>query len=125
MALAVALGLHVADEAVTDFLPLYNSIVVTWREAYPWIPFPTFSFSVWLTGLIAGVILLLVLSPLIFSGKSYLRPVAYFLGVLMTLNALGHIVGSLYLGVLVPGTLSSPVLLISAVALLVTTRRTQ
>lgn len=123
VALAVALCLHVVDEALTDFLPLYNSLVVTLRETYAWAPLPTFSFSLWLAGLITGVILLLTLSPLVFSGRLILRSVAYFLGVLMTLNALGHIGGSIYLGALAPGVLSSPMLLVAAVALLIATLR--
>ena len=123
MALAIALALHVIDEVLTDFLPLYNSLVVSLREAYPWAALPTFSFSLWLSGLTAAIIFLLGLSPLVFSGRLYLRPVAYFLGVLMTLNALGHVVGSVYLGALAPGALSSPILLIAAVALLFATHR--
>ncbi len=123
VALAAAIALHVTDEAVTDFLPLYNTIVSSLRASYSWIPLPTFSFSVWITGLIAGVGILLALSPLVFSGNLYLRPVAYFLGVLMTINALAHLAGSVYLGEIAPGALSSPILLIAAVALVVTTRR--
>jgi hypothetical protein len=117
VALAIALALHVADEATTGFLPLYNSIVLSLRDNLPWIPLPTFSFSVWLGGLIAGVVLLLCLSPMVFAGKRVLRPVSYCLGVLMILNALGHIGGSIYLGYFAPGTISSPVLLLAAVAL--------
>jgi hypothetical protein len=124
VALSVALGLHVADEAVTDFLPLYNSIVESIRESYPWILLPTFTFSAWLTGLIVGVLFLLIMSPMVFAGNRVFRPISYFLGVLMTLNALTHIGGSIYLGELAPGVLSSPVLLLAALALLVTTRRT-
>ncbi len=123
LALTVALGLHVLDEVLTDFLPLYNSLVLSLRETYPWVPLPTFSFSQWLAGLIAGLVLLLGLSPLVFMGRMYLRPVAYFLGALMTLNALGHIGGSMLLGALAPGTLSSPILLLTATALLLTTSR--
>ncbi len=121
--LAVALGLHVIDEAVTDFLPLYNSIVTSLRESYSWIFLPTFSFSGWLTGLIIGVGILLALTPLVFSGNTHLRPVAYSLSVLMTFNALAHLAGSVYLGEIAPGALSSPILLIAALALLITTRR--
>lgn len=121
--LALALGLHVADEAITDFLPLYNSIVGTLRQSVPWLPLPTFSFAVWLAGLIVGVLLLLSLSPLAFAGKRWLVPVCYFLGVLMTLNALGHIGASIYFGYPAPGVYSSPVLLLAALGLLVTTRR--
>jgi hypothetical protein len=123
VALSVALGLHVADEAITDFLPAYNSIVVTIRESQPWLLLPTFTFSTWLTGLIVGVLILLLLSPMVFAGNRVFRPVAYFLGVLMTLNALAHIGASIYLGELAPGALSSPVLLLAALALIVTTRR--
>lgn len=121
--LTIALGLHVIDEALTGFLPMYNSLVVSLRQTFGWVPLPTFSFSQWLAGLVAGIALLLALSPLVFLGRSYLRPVAYLLGTLMTLNALGHIGGSIFLGVLAPGALSSPILLIAAVALLITTRR--
>lgn len=123
VALAVALGLHVADEATTGFLPLYNSIVGTLRESYPWIPLPTFSFGVWLAGLIVGVLALLLLSPLVFAGNRYLRPLSYVLGTLMILNALAHIGGSIYLGAPAPGAVSSPLLLLTAAALLVTTCR--
>ena len=123
VALSITVGLHVADEAANGFLPLYNSIVQTIRESYPWIPLPTFTFSVWLGGLIVGVIALLFMSPMVFAGNLLFRPVSYILGVLMTLNALTHIGGSIYFGALVPGALSSPVLLLSAVALLTTTYR--
>ena len=123
VALAIAIALHVADEAINGFLPLYNSLADSARDSYPWIPLPTFSFTVWITGLIIGVLLLLALSPLVFKGNRILRPIAFFLGVLMILNGLGHIGGSIYLGSLAPGALSSPILLLAAVALLVTTHR--
>lgn len=123
VALSVALGLHVADEAMTDFLPAYNSIVGTIRESQPWILLPTFTFSTWLTGLIVGVLILLLLSPMVFAGNRAFRPISYFLGVLMMLNALAHIGASIYLGELAPGALSSPVLFLAALMLVVTTRR--
>lgn len=123
IALAIAIALHVIDEAVTDFLPLYNSIVLSLRDAYSWILLPTFTFSGWVAGLIFGVVLLLALSPMVFAGNRFFRPVSYFLGVLMVFNALGHIVASIYLGTLAPGALSSPVLLLAAVALLIATAR--
>ena len=123
--LAITIAAHVADEALTGFLPLYNSIVYSLRDTYAWIPLPTFSFSVWLSGLICGVTLLLVVAPMVFAGNRLLRPISYFLGVLMTLNALGHIAGSIYLRSLAPGVISSPALLLAAVALLIATARFQ
>ena len=123
VALAIAIALHVVDEAITGFLPLYNSIVASLRGSYSWIPLPTFSFSVWITGLAIGVLLLLALSPLVFAGNRIFRPIAFFLGILMILNALGHIGGSILLGTLAPGVVSSPILLLAATALLIATYR--
>lgn len=121
--LVIALALHVADEALTGFLPLYNSVVLSLREAYAWVPFPTFTYSGWLTGLIVGVVVLLGLSPFVFAGTRIFRPVSYIFGVLMALNASGHLGISLYLGALAPGALSAPILFVAAIALVFTTAR--
>jgi hypothetical protein len=123
VALALALGLHVADEALTGFLPVYNGVVEGIRARHPWIPLPTFTFPVWLGGLILGVLLLLALTPLASRGSEWVRVVSIILAVVMTGNALGHIGASVYWGKLAPGVYSSPVLLIAAVALLVTALR--
>jgi len=116
--LALALALHVLDEALTGFLPLYNSIVQSLRDSYAWVPLPMFSFPVWIGGLSLGVLILLSLSPLVFAGRNFLRPVSYILGIIMVANAIGHIGASFYWGILVPGVFSSPILLLAALALL-------
>jgi hypothetical protein len=121
--LVLAIALHVADEALTGFLPRYNAFIESLRAANFWLPFPTFTFQAWISGLTLGVLILLSLSPLVFAGNRYLRPLAFFLGILMVANALGHIGISVYLGEFAPGVYSSPVLLVAAVALLVTTWR--
>jgi len=41
--LATAIGLHVFDEAMTNFLPTYNQIVLDLRRKLGFFPFPTFS----------------------------------------------------------------------------------
>jgi zinc transporter ZupT len=123
ISLAIAIALHVIDEALTDFLPLYNSVVQSLRESYSWIPLPTFSFQTWITGLSLGVLILLGLSPLVFAGNRVLRPLSYILGILMVANALGHVGMSIYLAELAPGVYSSPILLLAALALLITTYR--
>lgn len=123
--LAGALGLHVADEALNGFLPLYNSVIESWRESYGWVPFPTFTFPVWLGGLITLVVLLFALTPLVLRGYRWLRGLSYFLGILMIANALGHISISIWLGEFAPGVYSSPVLLVTAIALLVTTKQSR
>jgi hypothetical protein len=123
LGLALALGLHVADEALTGFLPVYNQVVEGVRARHPWVPLPTFTFPVWLGGLILGVVLLLALTPVVSRGALWIRLVSVILGVVMTGNAIGHLGASVYWGRLAPGVYSSPLLLIAAVALLVTASR--
>jgi hypothetical protein len=125
VSLVLAIALHVADEALSGFLPRYNSYIEYLRASNFWLPFPTFTFQAWLSGLILGVLILLSLSPLVFAGRRFLQPFAFFLGILMVANGLGHIGISIYLGELAPGVYSSPILLVAALALLITTRRHQ
>ena len=117
-AMAAALALHVADEALTGFLPLWNSIVESVRDRYAWFPAPTFSFETWLGGLILLVVVLFALTPLALRGSRVLRVLSYFLGVLMIANATAHVVASSWLGEFAPGVYSSPVLFLAALALL-------
>ncbi len=123
VALTLALAVHVADEALTDFLSVYNPTVEAIRVRYPWVPLPTFTFGVWLGGLILAVVLLLVLSRFVFQGAGWTVPFSYFFGVLMMGNGLLHIAGSFYFGRLMPGVYSSPLLLAGSVWLLVQTWR--
>jgi hypothetical protein len=120
LGLALALGLHVTDEALTGFLPVYNGLVEGIRANHPWAPLPTFTFPMWLGGLVGGVVVLLALTPVVSRGARWIRVVSIVLGVIMTGNALGHLGASLVWGKPAPGVYSSPLLLIAAAALLVT-----
>lgn len=117
--LTFALGVHVADEAAHDFLSFYNPIVRSARERWALFPMPTFSFDGWLAGLILGIVLLLAVSPFAFRRAAWVRPFGFALSVLMIVNGAGHLAASLYLGTVVPGTLSAPLLLVAAGCLLV------
>lgn len=121
--LAGALALHVTDEALTDFLSVWNPLVRAIREHISFLPLPTFIFSIWLGGLIVGVLLLLTLSPYAFRGARWMVPLAYFLGILNVGNGLFHIGGSFYLGRPMSGVYSSPVLIAAAVYLLMSVRK--
>ena len=125
VALTLALAVHVADEALTDFLSFYNPMVTSLRERIGWFPMPTFTFDVWLTGLITVVLVLLLLSVFVFRGSRAMVYLSFPYGLLMLLNGLGHSVGSIYFGRLLPGVYSSPLLLAASVWLLLCAVRRQ
>ena len=118
IALCLALAVHVADEALTDFLSIYNPTVKALRQRWWFLPLPTFSFKVWLSALIAAVVVLFALSPFAFGAAKWLPPLAYFFAVFMIITGLQHIAASIYVRRLMPGTYSAPLLLICAMYLL-------
>jgi hypothetical protein len=133
IALALALALHVTDEALTGFLSVYNPTVQAMRAHLAWWSMPTFGFREWLLGLIALVVLLLALSPLFFRGGRPIRPLAWVFAVLMIGNGMGHVLGtiagrtvaSVRFARPMPGFYSSPVLIAAALWTLVELRRTR
>ena len=123
--LCLALLLHVCDEAFTGFLGVYNPIVIAVRQRVPWLPLPTFEFHVWLGGLLVAVAVLLSLTRFASRGAAWLRPLAYVFAGLMIVNAFGHTAGAIgarWLPVppprLMPGLVSSPLLLAASIYLL-------
>lgn len=123
LGLCIVLALHVVDEALTDFLSFYNPLVERLRERFGYWPMPTFEFVPWITGLAVGVAVLSALTPFALRGARWMRPLAYFFGTLMLLNGLGHSLGSVYFGRLLPGVYTSPLLLIASAYLLTQTAR--
>jgi hypothetical protein len=130
--LCLATAVHVTDEALTGFLSVYNPTVNAMRERWGWFPMPTFSYREWLLGLMGGIVVALLLSPLVYRGSRFIRPIAWILSVIMILNAGGHTLASI-LGRTVesvhfarpaPGFYSSPLLLVAAIYLIMQLRRT-
>lgn len=118
IAFALAVAVHVADEAAHDFLAVYNPMARAIRRKL-YLPIPTFSFGIWLGGLIAGIVLLLLLSPAAFGGSHQLQLIAWPLAILVGVaNAVGHLAGSIRFKRALPGVYSAPVLLAAAVFLL-------
>jgi hypothetical protein len=123
VALCIALAVHVADEALTGFLSVYNPTVLALREKIGFWPMPPFEFRAWLTGLVIAVVVLLALSPFVFQGSRWMRPVFYIFAVIMLLNGLAHTTGTILGHTLrsirfprpMPGFYSSPFLLATSV----------
>jgi hypothetical protein len=132
VALCLAFCLHVADESSTHFLAVYNPTVTVLRNRYSWFPMPVFEFGEWLVGLVLVNVVLLCLSPLMFRGVRWMRPVAYLLAVIMLLNAMGHTAGtiagrtveSVRFARPMPGFWSSPLLLLTSIYMLYLLRAT-
>ena len=120
--LCAALAIHVADEALTDFLAVYNPAVLAVRERYPSIPLPTFTFETWIALLIFAVVALAAASYFVWKGRWAMRPISYVFAIVMLLNGLLHVAWSIYVGKLMPGVYSSPLLLITSIALIIYTR---
>ena len=126
IALCLALALHVVDEASTGFLSVYNPTVVALRKSRPWLPFPVFTFGVWLAGLVAANVLLLCLSIFVLRGAHWMRPIEFAFAFIMLANGLGHILGTVSGRTIasirfprpMPGFFSSPLLLLASLYLL-------
>jgi hypothetical protein len=122
MGLCGALAIHVADEAIFDFLALYNPAVLSIRERYPSLPLPAFTFETWLAWLIFAVVALVAASWFVWRGRWAMRPISYVFAGFMLLNGLLHIAGSIYMREFMPGVYSSPLLIVASVLLLTSTR---
>ena len=131
--LCLAFCAHVADEALTHFLNIYNPTVLAMRERFAWFPMPTFGFREWLIGLIFANLVLLALTPFAYRNTRPLRPLAYFFAAVMLLNGLGHtwftLLGHTVLSVRfprpAPGFYSSPILLATSIYLFLRLRATR
>lgn len=128
--LCLAFCSHVADEALTGFLDVYNPTVIAMRDRLGWFPMPTFQYREWLVGLIVANLILLALTPFAYRNARGLRPLAYFYAGVMLLNGLGHTVFTV-LGRTVasvqfprpaPGFYSSPFLIITSIYVFVRLR---
>jgi hypothetical protein len=127
VALCICFALHVLDESTTGFLGVYNPTVTAMRERWGWFPMPTFGFREWLIGLMAGVLFCFALTPLAMRGARGLRPLAWFFGLLMLFNGLGHslftvlghTVSSVTFRRPAPGFYSSPFMMAASIWLLV------
>jgi hypothetical protein len=114
IAFAIAVALHVADEASHDFLATYNPNALAIRRRLH-IPFPpVFTLRSFLALLSSGVCFLLLLSPFALHGAHWIRIVALPLGILVGIgNGCLHIGASLFYRRWMAGILTSPILLIA------------
>ena len=132
LALCGAFALHIADEALTGFLDVYNPTVLAMQQRWGCFPMPTFVYRKCLVGLIVAWSILVCLSPWAFRGARWLRPVAWLYAGIMLLNAMGHTlftilgrtVPSVTFARPAPGFYSSPFLLAASLWMFARLRKT-
>jgi hypothetical protein len=123
--MGVALGFHIIDEAATDFLASYNPIATRIRSHLRGIPFPpVFTFWPWFLSLLAATAILLGLTPLAYARATWMVPVAIVVSLINIGNGLLHIVAAIRVRHRVPGLISAPFLLATALWLLYSALRT-
>ena len=128
--LCLAFCAHVADEALTGFLPIYNATVLAMRGQYNWFPMPTFEYRGWLAALIIANIIFLLLTPLAFRNAWWLRPLAYLYATIHLFNGMGHTLATIFGRTAssihnsrpAPGFYSSPLLLAASIYLFIRLR---
>ena len=131
LGLVAALALHVVDEASTGFLGVYNPTVRALRLRMGWFPMPEFRFDVWIAGLAALVLALVLLTPLVDRGRHAMRIATTAFAGFMVLNGAAHILGTVAGRTVatvrferpMPGFWSSPLLIAAAVLFLARAHR--
>ena len=115
--LTAALILHVLDEAIHNFLDVYLETVFAISAKLPGLPLPIFTVSSWITLLAVLTAFLLLLAPFAYREQGPIRLYAKVFAVIMLLNGLVHLLGSVVFNRLLPGIYSSPLLLLFALLL--------
>ena len=106
------LAIHVADEALTGFLDLYNPAVAAMG-----LPRLEFTFSVWITLLALAIIGSLVLSYWVRRGTWWTVHASYIFAFLMLANGLAHLSFSIHSRAWMSGAYTSPLLVAAALNL--------
>ena len=121
--LCAVLAVHIADEALTGFLDLYNPTVLAMRQRTPWLILPTFTFPVWISLLALAVIGLLILSRWVGRDLRWTVYASYAFAAVMLANGIAHLGFSVYKTHWMSGAYTSPLLLIAAIHLAIQTKR--
>jgi hypothetical protein len=124
--LNLAFGLHAYEEAVTGFLPIYNQTASGIRTRIPRLPIPVFSRREWLGRLGMGMAFMLALSPKVYWGARWTKPLIRAVSGIMLGNASLHVAGtirgrtfsSVQFRRPMPGFYSSPLLVAASLNLL-------
>lgn len=120
MLLCAALAVHIADEAWTRFLNLWNPEM----EALGWTAL-RFTLPVWMTLMALAMAGLLILSYWVRRGTWWTPAAAYIFTLLMLSNGAAHLLFSWHERAWMSGSVTSPLLLLGSLNLWSTVRNRQ
>lgn len=117
--LSLVLGVHVAEEAIDGAFALYNDMADWIGVLFPFVQLPAFRYNIWVINLGGTVLALVALTWFVAKRQGPMRLASYVLSVFAVGNAVLHILMSLAVERILPGTLSAPLVLAAALLLLV------
>jgi hypothetical protein len=117
--LSLVLGLHVAEEAASGRFAIYDDLLDWIGFFLPFVEMPAFRYNMWLINLTGAVVVLIGLTWLVVTRQGPMRLASYVLAIFASANALLHIFLSVAAGELLPGTLTSPLVLAASLFLLI------
>jgi hypothetical protein len=121
--LCVTLAVHIADEASTGFLDLYNPTVRAMQQRIHWLVLPTFRFPVWIGLLALGAVGLLTLSRWVRRDLIWTVYASHAFAAIMFANGIAHLGFSIYKAQWMSGAYTSPLLLAASINLAIQTSR--
>lgn len=118
LTLSLVLALHVADEVLNGTLAFYRDLLDFAAEYLSFVRLPPFRPEVWIVNLVGASLLLIAMTWLVYRRIGPMRLASYVLAGFATANAMLHLMMSLALQHVMPGTLTSPLILAASLFLL-------
>ena len=117
LTLSLVLALHVADEVFNGTLAFYRDLSDFVAVYLPFGKLPVFRFDLWLINLCGASLALIAMTWLVYKRQGPMRLASYVLASFATANAMLHIMMSVAVGHVMPGTLTSPLILAASLFL--------
>ena len=118
LTLSLVLALHVAEEVMNGTLAFYRGLSDFVMDYMPFVKLPPFRYEVWLVDLIGASLLLIAMTWLVHRRRGPMRLASYVVATFAAANGMMHILMSMAAQQLLPGVVTSPLILAAALFLL-------
>ena len=117
LVLSLALASHVADEMINGSFAFYRDLADFFATYFPVVKLPAFRPELWAINLSGASLVLIGMTWLVYRRQGPMRLASFVVAGFATANAVLHIVMSVALGHVMPGALTSPLVLAAALFL--------